>query len=81
MAAQTHRGISAGGKNMLQPKGLIICIDSDSRRAEGRRLLFEQSGYEVVVATSAKTGLELFALTPADIALVDHELPPMMGLS
>ena len=65
---------------MLQHKGLIICIDSDGRRAEGRRLLLEQSGYEVLVATSAKTGLELFALMPADIALVDHELAPMNGL-
>ncbi|HEY6271799.1 MAG TPA: response regulator [Terriglobales bacterium] len=65
---------------MLHHKGLIICIDSDSRRAEGRRLLLEQSGYEVLVATSAKTGLELFALEPADIALVDHELPPMNGV-
>ena len=65
---------------MLQHKRLIICIDSDSRRAEGRRLLLEQSGYEVLVATSAKTGLELFALMPADIALVDHELPPINGL-
>jgi DNA-binding NtrC family response regulator len=65
---------------MLQHKGLIVCIDSDSRRGEGRRLMLEQSGYEVLVATSAKTGLELFARTPADIALVDHELPPMNGL-
>lgn len=65
---------------MLQHKALIICIDSDGHRAEGRRLLLEQSGYEVLVATSAKTGLELFARNPADIALVDHELPPMNGV-
>jgi CheY-like chemotaxis protein len=65
---------------MVQLKRLIICVDSDSRRAEGRRLLLEQSGYEVLVATSAKTGLELFALMPADLALVDHELPPNNGL-
>ncbi len=65
---------------MLQHRRLIICIDSESRRAVGRRLLLEQSGYEVLVATSAKTGLELFALMPADLALVDHEVPPMSGL-
>jgi CheY-like chemotaxis protein len=65
---------------MLQHKALIICIDSDGLRAEGRRRLLEQSGYEVLVATSAKTGLELFARNPADIALVDHELPPMNGV-
>jgi CheY-like chemotaxis protein len=65
---------------MVQHKGLVICIDCDSRRAEGRRLLLEQSGYEVLVAANEKTGLELFALMPADIALVDHELTPNNGL-
>jgi CheY-like chemotaxis protein len=65
---------------MLQHKALIICIDCDGHRAEGRRLLLEESGYEVLVATSAKTGLELFARSTADIALVDHEIPPMHGV-
>jgi CheY-like chemotaxis protein len=64
---------------LLQHKGLIVCINSDSRRAEERRLLLEHSGYEVRVAVTAKTGLELFAESPADIALVDYELPAMDG--
>jgi CheY-like chemotaxis protein len=65
---------------MVQHKALILCIDSDVGRAEGRRLLLEQSGYVVLVATTAKAGLDLFARSPADIALVDHELPPVNGV-
>jgi Response regulator receiver domain len=65
---------------MVEHKALILCIDSDVGRAEGRRLLLEQSGYVVLVAITAKTGLDLFVRSPADIALVDHELPPVNGV-
>lgn len=64
---------------MLRQKALIICVASDGRRAEERRLLLEQSGYEVLVATSAKTGLEFFSQCAADVALVDHKLPGVDG--
>jgi CheY-like chemotaxis protein len=65
---------------MVQNKALILCIDSDDRRAEGRRLLLEQSGYVVLVATTAKAGLDLFVRSAADIALVDHAFPPVNGV-
>jgi CheY-like chemotaxis protein len=64
---------------MLQHKTLIICIDPNGCRAEARRLLLEESGYQVLVATSEKDGLELFAQCPVDIVLLDYEMPLING--
>jgi CheY-like chemotaxis protein len=64
---------------MLQQKALLICVEPDGCSAEARKLLLEESGYRVLVATSAKDGLELFAQHPVDIVLVDYEMPLMNG--
>jgi CheY-like chemotaxis protein len=64
---------------MFQKKALIICVDPDSSRVEARRLLLEESGYQVLAATSSKDGLELFAQHPVDVVLVDYEMPVMNG--
>jgi CheY-like chemotaxis protein len=64
---------------MLQQKVLIISVDPDGRSAEARKLLLEECGYQVLVAKSAKEGLELFAQHAIDIALVDYEMPFMNG--
>jgi CheY-like chemotaxis protein len=64
---------------MLQHKALIICIDPDGCSAESHRLLLEESGYQVLVATSEKDGLEIFAQHPVDIVLVDYEMPVISG--
>ena len=64
---------------MPQQKVLIISVDPDSCSAEARKLLLEESGYQVLVATNVKDGLELFAQHAIDIALVDYEMPFMNG--
>jgi CheY-like chemotaxis protein len=64
---------------MLQQKVLIISVDPDSCSAEARRLLLEESGYQVLIARNVRDGLELFAQQAIDIALVDYEMPFMNG--
>jgi CheY-like chemotaxis protein len=64
---------------MRHDRALILCIDCDGRRAEGRRLLLEQSGYEVRVAHHAQVGQDLLTQCPADLILVHHELLAVHG--
>src|SRR4029077_10336970 len=64
---------------MRQRKAVVLCIDDDGSGLEARRLLLEESGYEVLTATTGKEGLELFARYSVDLVLVDYEMPGMKG--
>jgi CheY-like chemotaxis protein len=58
---------------------VILCVDDQWNGLEGRRMLFEERGYKVLVATSGDEGLQLFASQPTDLVLLDYYLPGMNG--
>ena len=42
-------------------------------------MLLEESGYEVLEATSVAEGLDLFLLRPVDAVVLDYQMPGMNG--
>jgi CheY-like chemotaxis protein len=63
----------------MQVKSLVLCVDDDWNGLEGRKMLLEEVGCKVLVATSGADGLRLFALHPVDLVLLDYHMPGMNG--
>src|ERR1700737_4593622 len=64
---------------MSRQKATILCIDDHWNGLIGRKLLLEESGYEVLEATSGPEGLKLFSSHPVDAVVLDYQMPGMNG--
>ena len=66
---------------MIMPrrKATILCIDDHWNGLIGRKMLLEESGYEVLEATSGEEGLKLFFSHPVDAVVLDYQMPGMSG--
>ena len=60
-------------------KSVILCVDDEWNGLEGRKMLFEEAGWKVLVATSGAEALQLFASNPVDLVLLDYHMPGMNG--
>jgi CheY-like chemotaxis protein len=58
---------------------VILCVDDEWNGLEGRRLLLEERGYEVLVATDGDEALQLLASHPIDLVLLDYHMPKVNG--
>ncbi len=63
----------------MTKRPVILCVDDQWNGLEGRRMLFEERGYKVLVATSGGEALQLFAAQPTDLVLLEYHLPEMNG--
>jgi DNA-binding response OmpR family regulator len=59
------------------PKALILCVDDYQPILDGWRTLLTSAGYQVLVAADWKSGLRLFYSHPADVVVLDYEIPGM----
>src|SRR3984957_3543709 len=57
--------------------GRILVVEDDERIRSSMRLALEGEGYDVLDVASGEEALELFAESPADVALIDLMLPGM----
>lgn len=64
---------------MFRRKATILCIDDHWNGLIGRKMLLEQSGYEVLEATDGDDGLKLFRSRPVDAVVLDYQMPGMNG--
>jgi CheY-like chemotaxis protein len=64
---------------MSRVKARILCIDDHWNGLIGRKMLLEQSGYEVLEATGGDEGLKLFRFHAVDAVVVDYQMPGMNG--
>jgi CheY-like chemotaxis protein len=64
---------------MSRRKATILCIDDHWNGLIGRKMLLEQSGYEVLEATGGDDGLKLFRSRPVDAVVLDYQMPGMNG--
>jgi CheY-like chemotaxis protein len=64
---------------MFHRKATILCIDDHWSGLIGRKVLLEQSGYEVLEATDGDDGLKLFRTRPVDAVVLDYQMPGMNG--
>ena len=60
-------------------KPVILCVDDEWNGLEGRKMLLEERGYKVLVATNGTEALQLFARHPVDLVLLDYHMPQMTG--
>jgi CheY-like chemotaxis protein len=58
----------------------ILCIDDEPIPTELRCELLNRSGYNVIVAGSAKEGIKVFATQPIDLVVLDYWMDGMDGL-
>lgn len=58
---------------------MLLCIDDSPAILEYERRIFEQSGYLVVTAASARRGLRLATTFSFDAVLIDYQMPEMNG--
>jgi CheY-like chemotaxis protein len=58
-------------------KSLILCVDDEWNGLKGRKMLFEEAGCKVLVATTGAEALQLFASNPVDLVLLDYHMPGM----
>jgi two-component system, NtrC family, nitrogen regulation response regulator NtrX len=64
---------------MSRPKATILCIDDHWNGLIGRKMLLENSGYEVLQASDGDEGMKLFLSHAVDAVVVDYQMPGMSG--
>ena len=64
---------------MSRAKARILCIDDHWNGLIGRKMLLEESGYEVLEATGGHEGLKLFLAHAVDAVVLDYQMPGMNG--
>lgn len=68
-----------GIRVMYRAKATILCIDDHRNGLIGRKMLLEQSGYQVLEATSGEEGMQLFLSRAVDAVILDQQMPGMNG--
>jgi CheY-like chemotaxis protein len=64
---------------MSRAKATILCIDDHWSGLIGRKMLLEESGYNVLEATGWDEGLKLFLAHHVDAVVLDYQMPGMRG--
>src|ERR1700732_5477077 len=64
---------------MFRAKATILCIDDHWNGLIGRKMLLEQSGYQVLEASGGPEGLKLFLSHAVDAVVLDYQMPGMNG--
>jgi CheY-like chemotaxis protein len=64
---------------MSRAKARILCVDDHWNSLIGRKMLLEESGYEVLEATGGDEALRLFLAHAVDAVVLDYQMPGMNG--
>ena len=60
-------------------KPVILCIDDASSVVEGREILLEENGCQVVTAANGKEAVQAFVSNPVDLVLLEYHVHQMDG--
>jgi DNA-binding response OmpR family regulator len=63
----------------LMSSPVILCVDDYETSLGGWCLYLQGQGYLVTTAQTAQEGLQLFAVSPIDLVLLDYALPDSNG--
>jgi two-component system, NtrC family, sensor kinase len=66
-------------RSSVTKKPVILCVDDESNGLEGRQMLFEDRGYEVLVAAGGEDALQQFTSHRTDLVLLDYHMPGANG--
>jgi CheY-like chemotaxis protein len=59
--------------------GNILCVDDYETSLAGWCLYLQKEGFSVTTARTAQEGLQLFAVSPVDLVLLDYTMPDSNG--
>jgi CheY-like chemotaxis protein len=69
----------AQSRRALNMKPVVLCVDDDLDGLIGREALLKQHGCNVLISTSPREGLKLFASCHTDAVVLDYQMPDMCG--
>lgn len=72
--------LSQSGDNSTHQVITILLVDDDENVRNMLASLLQDSGYNVLASDCGTRALEILARHPADLALLDYELPDMNGI-
>ena len=58
---------------------VVLCVDDELDGLIGREALLKQKGYDVLISTSPREALKLFASCHVDAVVLDYQMPEMYG--
>ena len=64
---------------MASKRRTLLCIDDHETSLAGWCLYLQNAGYSVETARTPQEGLELFAVHPIDLVLLDYAMPGING--
>ncbi|MEO6053172.1 MAG: response regulator [Chthoniobacterales bacterium] len=75
-----HSTVSSSKTNDKDSTFRILVVDDDPLICQINKKMLEYSGYKVVTATSALTGLKELQEKPYDLLITDNSMPEVTGL-
>jgi CheY-like chemotaxis protein len=57
----------------------VLCVDDELIGLQVRKILLERAGYRVLTAPDGLAGLDMFAIHPIDVVVLDYSMPGMHG--
>jgi CheY-like chemotaxis protein len=66
-------------EEVMSRKPVILCVDDEWNGLEGRKMLLEEAGCKVLIATTGVGALQVFASHPVDLVLLDYHMLGMNG--
>jgi CheY-like chemotaxis protein len=79
MAHQAHGRLDAPEQEGSMRNPVVLCVDDELDGLVGREALLKQKGYEVLISTSPREALKLFASCHVDAVVLDYQMPEMCG--
>ncbi len=64
---------------MTRKPVILSCADNASSKLEGRKMLLEEDGYQVLTAANGKEAVQVLASNPVDLVLFDSHMPQKDG--
>lgn len=66
--------------SLKRKRSLVLCIDDEASGLAIRKLVLEESGYEVVACLNGEEGLAMFSALPVRIVVLDYAMPGLNGV-
>ncbi len=64
---------------MARKPVILSCADNASNKLEGRKILLEENGYQVLTAPNGKEAVQALVSNPVDLVLLDCHRPQKDG--